>query len=72
MPPGVEHLVPHLREQYQRSYDKTSKNAKSAYTTLFPKMMQLERAFVRAGGTLVAGTDPTGSGGVRRSWRSSG
>ena len=32
--------------------------------TLFPKMMQLERAFVRAGGMLVAGTDPTGSGGV--------
>jgi imidazolonepropionase-like amidohydrolase len=27
-------------------------------------MMQLERAFVRAGGMLVAGTDPTGSGGV--------
>ena len=27
-------------------------------------MMQLERAFARAGGMLVAGTDPTGSGGV--------
>src|SRR3954470_14821193 len=26
--------------------------------------MRLERAFVKAGGTLVAGTDPTGSGGV--------
>src|SRR5687767_1068550 len=64
MPPGVEVLVPHLREQYQRTFDQTSKNAKSAYTTLFPKMMQLERAFVRAGGMLVAGTDPTGSGGV--------
>ena len=26
--------------------------------------MRLERAFVKAGGTLVAGTDPTGAGGV--------
>ena len=30
----------------------------------FPKGMALERAFARAGGTLIAGTDPTGSGGV--------
>jgi enamidase len=64
MPPGVEVLVPHLREQYERTFAQTSKNPKSAYITLFPKMMQLERAFVRAGGMLVAGTDPTGSGGV--------
>src|SRR6185436_8525924 len=34
------------------------------YATLFPKAMRLERAFVKAGGTLVAGTDPTGAGGV--------
>jgi imidazolonepropionase-like amidohydrolase len=26
--------------------------------------MELERAYAKAGGTLVAGTDPTGSGGV--------
>jgi imidazolonepropionase-like amidohydrolase len=31
---------------------------------LFPQMMRLEHAFARAGGLLVAGTDPTGSGGV--------
>ena len=31
---------------------------------LFPKAMALERAFARAGGVLIAGTDPTGSGGV--------
>ena len=34
------------------------------YKTLFPKGMALERAFAPAGGMLVAGTDPTGSGGV--------
>jgi enamidase len=31
---------------------------------LFAKGMALERAFVKAGGLLIAGTDPTGSGGV--------
>ena len=34
------------------------------YRTLFPKAMALERAFVKAGGLLVVGTDPTGGGGV--------
>src|SRR4030095_6194070 len=34
------------------------------YTALFPKAMRLERAFVKAGGHLIAGTDPTGGGGV--------
>src|SRR6185503_12539658 len=29
-----------------------------------PKAMALERAFAKAGGVLLAGTDPTGSGGV--------
>ena len=64
MPPGVEVLVPQLREQYQQTFERTSKNQASAYAKLFPKMMQLEHAFAKAGGLLVAGTDPTGSGGV--------
>src|SRR5216110_1164709 len=34
------------------------------YNTLFPKAMAMERAFVKAGGLLIAGTDPTGAGGV--------
>ena len=34
------------------------------YIQLFPKAMALERAFARAGGLLIAGTDPTGAGGV--------
>jgi enamidase len=64
MPPGVEVLVPQLREQFEQTHQRTSKNATSLYARLFPKMMELERAFARAGGTLIAGTDPTGSGGV--------
>jgi len=64
LPPGLDVLVTPLREQYQRSYDRVSTNAQSNYARLFPKGMALERAFARAGGLLIAGTDPTGSGGV--------
>ena len=31
---------------------------------MFPKEMQFERAFVKAGGLLLAGLDPTGIGGI--------
>jgi imidazolonepropionase-like amidohydrolase len=64
LPPGLDVLVAPLREQYERSYERVAKNAQSNYAKLFPKGMALERAFVRAGGLLIAGTDPTGSGGV--------
>ena len=36
----------------------------SPYAKLFPKAMAMELAFAKAGGLLVAGTDPTGYGGV--------
>ena len=63
-PPGLDVLVAPLQELYDRAYERTSKNTQSNYAALFPKGMQLERAFARAGGMLIAGTDPTGSGGV--------
>ncbi len=63
-PLGVEVLVTPLREQYDQTYERTKANQGSLYAKLFPKLMELERAFARAGGMLVAGTDPTGSGGV--------
>lgn len=63
-PPGLEVLVTPLRELYDRSYARVSGDTNSNYAKLFPNGMKLERAFVRAGGTLIAGTDPTGSGGV--------
>jgi len=63
-PPGLDVLVVPLREQYERAFARVSQNERSNYPTLFPKGMALERAFVRAGGMLIAGTDPTGSGGV--------
>jgi imidazolonepropionase-like amidohydrolase len=63
-PPGLDVLVAPLREQYDAAYERTAKNANSVYVRLFPKAMALERAFARAGGMLIAGTDPTGGGGV--------
>jgi imidazolonepropionase-like amidohydrolase len=64
MPPGLDVLTPQLRESFERNYARTAKNETSGYITLFPKAMALERAFVKAGGLLIAGTDPTGGGGV--------
>ena len=64
VPPGVDVLLPQLKEQFLEGHARTARNQKSTYTTLFPKALALERSFVRAGGTLIAGTDPTGGGGV--------
>lgn len=63
-PPGLEVLTPQLRDQFEQNYARTAQNTDSIYTTLFPKGMALERAFAKAGGLLIAGTDPTGGGGV--------
>ncbi len=63
-PPGLDVLTPQLREQFEQTYARTAQNKESIYTTLFPKGMALERAFAKAGGLLIAGTDPTGGGGV--------
>src|SRR5438093_5646497 len=62
-PPGLDVLVPELRQQFEQNYARTQQNQQSIYKTLFPRGMALERAFARAGGTLLAGTDPTGGGG---------
>ena len=64
LPPGLDVLVPQLRKQFEDNHAGTAKKQQSAYIKLFPKAMALERAFARAGGTLIAGTDPTGGGGV--------
>jgi enamidase len=64
LPPGLDVLTPQLKDSFQRAYDRVAQNQQSVYATLFPKAMRMERAFVAAGGVLIAGTDPTGSGGV--------
>ena len=64
LPPGLDVLLPELKQQFEAGHQRTSQSQNSIYTTLFPKALALERAFARAGGTLIAGTDPTGGGGV--------
>jgi imidazolonepropionase-like amidohydrolase len=63
-PPGIDVLVPSLQEAFRRAQERVAAVPQSVYTTLFPKAMAMERAFAKAGGTLIAGTDPTGAGGV--------
>jgi len=63
-PPGLEVLTPQLKEQFEQNFARTAQSKESIYTALFAKGMALERAFAKAGGVLLAGTDPTGGGGV--------
>jgi enamidase len=64
MPRGLEVLDPILREEFEKRHAATQRATRSAFTTLFPKDRAMELRFSRAGGLLLAGTDPTGGGGV--------
>src|SRR5262249_13695223 len=64
MPPGLDVLLPTLKQQFEQNYQRTAQNKQSPYAKLLPKAFALERAFEKAGGLLIAGTDPTGGGGV--------
>ena len=61
---ALELLTPPVRAQYEQVYPLVQQRTDGAFVNLLANMMRLERAFVEAGGTLVAGTDPTGYGGV--------
>lgn len=61
---GLDVLLPQLREEYERRWKASQSNTQSPYIAAFPKGMAFERAFAKAGGTLVVGTDPTGGGGL--------
>ena len=63
-PPGVDVLIPSSRSSSRQRYQATQKNTSSIYAPLFKKDMAMELRFARAGGLLIAGTDPTGYGGV--------
>lgn len=58
-------LIPELRKTYEDGWSNAANNPRyKPYSVIFPKMMKLEKMFADAGGTLLAGTDPTGYGGV--------
>ena len=61
---ALELLTPPVRAQYEQVYPLLQQRTDDASRNLLGNMMRLERAFADAGGTLVAGTDPTGYGGV--------
>jgi hypothetical protein len=63
-PPGLDVLDPILRQQFEAVYERVQTNDSSIYRTLFRKDMAMELRFARAGGLLLAGSDPTGYGGV--------
>jgi imidazolonepropionase-like amidohydrolase len=60
---GLNALAPQVRERILTGYTR-SINRDSASMALFKKEMYWEKKFYDAGGLLVAGTDPTGSGRV--------
>jgi hypothetical protein len=49
---------------YHDNRKRVADRKESPWPTMFQKEMQFERAFVQAGGTLLAGLDPTGIGGI--------
>jgi len=61
---ALDAMAPEVRDNYLRRRAAIAVDSKSPYPTLFQKELEFERAFFRAGGLLVAGTDPTGYGGV--------
>ena len=61
----LEALAPEAREEYLTTRKETSaRAAQSTMPDLFRKAQAFERAFVKAGGLLAAGVDPTGIGGA--------
>ncbi|HVU20330.1 MAG TPA: amidohydrolase family protein [Pirellulales bacterium] len=58
-------LIPELRAAYEKTWSNTANiPTMKPYVTIFPKLMKMEKMFADMGGTLLAGTDPTGYGGV--------
>ena len=61
----LEALAPEAREEYLTTRKETSaRAAQSTMPELFKRAQTFERMFVRAGGLLGAGVDPTGIGGA--------
>jgi hypothetical protein len=60
----LDALSPETSAEYLRARERIAANPNSAMTPLFAKAMEYEREFVRLGGLLAAGVDPTGNGGA--------
>lgn len=60
----LDALTPDARAQYLVSRARAAEAKNSPWPAALKKEMQFELAFARAGGRLMAGTDPTGNGGA--------
>jgi imidazolonepropionase-like amidohydrolase len=60
----LEAFAPTARENYVKTWARINATHDARAAAVFKKMLALERKFFAAGGLLVAGTDPTGYGGV--------
>ncbi|HJU84711.1 MAG TPA: amidohydrolase family protein [Holophagaceae bacterium] len=63
-PLAMEVLTPQARESWLYLRNLTASRPAEKPLALFKRGMALERAFVAAGGLLIAGPDPTGNGGT--------
>jgi len=61
---ALDLLIPEIRAQYEKSWDAVQAKPTPEQTAVLSKLGKLEKRFVEAGGLLMAGTDPTGYGGV--------
>lgn len=59
----LDALLPRARVDYLATRARVAERTSPDWAALFKKEMEFERAFVRAGGLLLAGNDPTGYGG---------
>lgn len=60
----LDAMSPEARSSYLLRRARAADASNSPWPVLFKKEMEFEREFARAGGLLVAGVDPTGSGGA--------
>lgn len=60
----LDTLSDDARKAYQANRTRVVQAKDSPWPAMFPKEMEFERAFVKAGGLLLAGLDPTGIGGT--------
>jgi len=60
----LDMLSDDARKAYQANRTRIAERKDGPWPAMFPKEMEFERAFVKAGGLLLAGLDPTGIGGT--------
>jgi len=61
---ALDAMAPDARDRYLRQWARVAQQNSVQAVAAFEKNMAMEKAFADAGGLLVAGTDPTGYGGV--------